>query len=383
MIEKKSGKQLYFKELDALRFFAFLFVFLAHSFYSKIPAIQAESIYQTFRFYGHIGIYGVNFFFVLSGFLITYLLLREKDLFGRINIGNFYIRRILRIWPLYFLIIFIGFVMVPYAQHLLGNPDYTESARLWPYLTFVNNFYPEPSSAILGVLWSIAVEEQFYAFWPLILFLFPTRSLPYIFFSLISFSLVWRTFILGGWGYSHSISCMSDLCVGSLMAYVSYYRMDALERLVKLKRGSIVTIYILGSSLFLFRNEVNELMNSTFFYNNERLLFSMFFSFIIFEQTYCKNSFLKVSSIPYISRLGVISYGLYMIHFCSIYIVSKVSELLKFNSELYQVLLLEPIVSLVLTILLAEFSYRYFEKFFLDLKNKFSSFENQKQVVSG
>src|SRR5205085_9627779 len=108
---------------------------------------------------------GVNFFFVLSGFLITYLLIEEKKLTGKIHIGNFWIRRILRIWPLYFACVFIGFVLFPFAKHMAGGTS-AETADPWYYLAFINNFdYIKkglPDSPGLGVLWSVAIEEQFY-----------------------------------------------------------------------------------------------------------------------------------------------------------------------------------------------------------------------------
>src|SRR5690606_19639921 len=117
------------------------------------------------------GVLGVNFFFVLSGFLITYLLLVEKDRFKNINIGNFYVRRVLRIWPLFYFCVLFGFVAFPILKEALGEvPD--EPARLPFYLAFLSNFdvvyNASPDASVLGILWSVSIEEQFYLVWPLI-----------------------------------------------------------------------------------------------------------------------------------------------------------------------------------------------------------------------
>ncbi|HET9503954.1 MAG TPA: acyltransferase family protein [Hymenobacter sp.] len=103
--------RVFFPNLDGLRFLAFFAVFLFHSLYTPDAGIAASSLYQVPYQLTRVGDLGVNFFFVLSGFLITYLLLSEKQLMGRVAIGAFYMRRILRIWPLYFVVVFIGFVV--------------------------------------------------------------------------------------------------------------------------------------------------------------------------------------------------------------------------------------------------------------------------------
>jgi peptidoglycan/LPS O-acetylase OafA/YrhL len=100
----------HFHTFDALRFFAFLKVFLLH-----LP-ITAFPLFNYLKGGGGIG---VSFFFVLSGFLITYIILEEKSQTGRVNLKNFFIRRILRIWPLFYLMILIAF-LTPYLISLAG-----------------------------------------------------------------------------------------------------------------------------------------------------------------------------------------------------------------------------------------------------------------------
>ena len=107
------GTAIVFPHLDGLRFFCFFVVFLFHGFSTTSAEVAQSSAYRFVRFLFRHGDLGVNFFFVLSGFLITYLLLEEKQRHGRIHIGYFYIRRMLRIWPLYFACVAFGFLAFP------------------------------------------------------------------------------------------------------------------------------------------------------------------------------------------------------------------------------------------------------------------------------
>src|SRR5690606_24976945 len=114
-----------------------------------------------------------------------------------ISLKNFYIRRILRIWPLFYLCVFIGFVVFPVVKSYFGKmPD--ENAGLLYYIFFINNFdfinnWPLfPDALILVVLWSIAVEEQFYLIWPVIAKFIRTQFLEITFFLVIIASLVFR-----------------------------------------------------------------------------------------------------------------------------------------------------------------------------------------------
>ena len=100
---------------------------------------------------------GVNFFFVLSGFLITFLLLSERQFTGRIAIAAFYMRRVLRIWPLYFVVVLIGFVVFPWLKAHFGETTSHEPAQLWYYLVFLanfNNLNNGSNTPTLTLLWS-------------------------------------------------------------------------------------------------------------------------------------------------------------------------------------------------------------------------------------
>lgn len=165
-----SKTKLFFPNLDGLRFISFFVVFLYHCYMSFFAYVKESSpgFYSTIKFLFSHGNLGVNFFFVLSGFLITFLLIREKEIKGRIHVGNFYVRRILRIWPLYYMCILISFAIFPWIKNATGEP-YLEPANPVYYLLFAANFdfmhtWPVmPNALMLSVLWSVAVEEKGHA----------------------------------------------------------------------------------------------------------------------------------------------------------------------------------------------------------------------------
>lgn len=163
-----SGR-FYLPELDLVRFGAFLLVFLSHvvpgepEFYRQagIPGAVATLIVSVAAG----GAFGVDLFFALSSFLITTLLLREREVTGRIDVISFYLRRVLRIWPLYFffLLILAPLVRTVIPGDVLPARDAVAFTLLVGNWAFVAWGY---AHSIVGPLWSVSVEEQFYLVWP-------------------------------------------------------------------------------------------------------------------------------------------------------------------------------------------------------------------------
>ena len=162
-----AGGQYYRPELDVLRFFAFFSVFCYHA----LPGVEVgnHSGWERAAAIGlsafkSAGSFGVCLFFVLSSFLITELLIRERSKTGTVHIKAFYTRRILRIWPLYFFFLFVGFLL----GHLV--PEWNlETPRLLAFLALLGNWYVAVfgwSANPIAPLWSISIEEQFYLIWP-------------------------------------------------------------------------------------------------------------------------------------------------------------------------------------------------------------------------
>ncbi len=204
----------YLPQLDGLRTFAVLAVAYAH----WIPA--------NYHFNLPLGLAAVEMFFVLSGFLITGILLRCRESLAhkegtRLSVvNNFYLRRFLRIFPLYYLVLIIIFILnVPSARE----------AIVWT-TTYLSNFYfyaQGKFSPFIGHLWSLAVEEQFYLVWPWLIIFLPNRWLKPLFISTIMIAPVVRCILSFSAADSIQkfiptlpITCLDALGTGSLLAYL-------------------------------------------------------------------------------------------------------------------------------------------------------------------
>jgi peptidoglycan/LPS O-acetylase OafA/YrhL len=364
----------YFENLDGLRFFCFLSVFFYHSFDTRYDYIRSSDIHQFVRhgIFQHANL-GVNFFFVLSGFLITYLLIEEKKLNGYIDIGRFWIRRVLRIWPLFYFSVFFGFYVFPMIKVFFGQTP-AETASLWNYLTFLNNFdvieKGTPDASILGALWSVAVEEQFYLVWPLVLFFLPVKRYWIGFAAVLIISWIYRIYNDSLQLYHfHTLSCIGDMAIGSLGAWLVTQQLRFKSVIVNMSSFQIASVYIIFVCIFLFRE---ELFYGTYFIRVfERSLIACIILLIILEQCYSKNSLFKISQLTAISKLGTISYGLYCFHFVGILIAKTITNTFGFNKELWQVLILETTLALIVTIAISKISFHYYEIPFLNLKQRF------------
>ncbi|MEO5648227.1 MAG: acyltransferase, partial [Chitinophagaceae bacterium] len=182
-------KKIFFPNLDGLRFVAFFMVYLWHAFKDAFTGLHIQNIYINNLFYTFAnGKTGVSIFFVLSGFLITYLILSEIALNGKLDVKRFYIRRSLRIWPLYYLILLVIFVIIPIVIRMMHLDWAKYDMQPFYYLVYLSNFdvlriYQHGGNDFLPstVTWSVAIEEQFYFIWPLFFFIFNPRHFKYIF----------------------------------------------------------------------------------------------------------------------------------------------------------------------------------------------------------
>ena len=148
-------------QLDAVRGLAILLVMM-HNISLKYPLFYSQQLFSN-------GWMGVDLFFVLSGFLITGILVDSKQSQGYLK--NFYVRRCLRIWPLYYSLIFFMFVIVRFLSPSEFHTVMQQSSPWWAFPLFLQNFLiPISTNAAgpLGVTWSLAIEEQFYLIWPLV-----------------------------------------------------------------------------------------------------------------------------------------------------------------------------------------------------------------------
>jgi peptidoglycan/LPS O-acetylase OafA/YrhL len=248
----KSYQRRRFPALDGLRGVAVLLVVLAH-------ASQKRLLAENFKFSGELG---VIVFFVLSGFLITHLLLEERTRTGQISLSKFYVRRALRIWPLYFAVLGAYVFVLPlfdpgsfgsiYEADSLGDYYY-----LLAYPFFLQNYLVNDSDVHfwgIEVFWSLAVEEHFYLLWPLLLVALRGRwlvpSLAGIMIATFSLRALTRLDVLpssnaGVDQMTHT--ALDGLAAGCIVACLYHWRPGVLKVFSRRR-----WLYLLGWSLLMF-----------------------------------------------------------------------------------------------------------------------------------
>jgi peptidoglycan/LPS O-acetylase OafA/YrhL len=202
-------------QLDGIRGIAILLVIL-HNETGQYRFFGLDRVFAN-------GWMGVDLFFVLSGFLITGILLDTKESAGYFK--NFYARRCLRIWPLYYASLLLMFGIIPVLLPAHGHTIFKRSSPWWAFPLFIQNFLiPAPARAtgLLGVTWSLAIEEQFYLVWPLVVRFCSTPVLRWIALSVVCLSPVLRLFLssMGVDLYANTFSRLDGLMAGALVAIV-------------------------------------------------------------------------------------------------------------------------------------------------------------------
>ena len=369
-------KKVHFPGLNGVRFIAALLVIVDHTELFK-SNLGYETIWGN-SYSSYLGASGVTIFFVLSGFLITYLLLSEKEN-GAINIRNFYVRRILRIWPLYYLILMIGFFIAPHIE-LLYVPNYSTDmshygGRLALFAGLLANAASVylPTVAFANILWTVSVEEQFYLMWPHfikrsrnILRMLSIALLAYLIIKLGATVLFPKSQI----NALIYITRFSAMIIGAAGAYLVY--MD--HKLLKVIYNRKVQIGMILLFIIMISNEFTLKYWSLF--GNEIL--SVMVIFLIINIATNKYTIIKLQSRSW-NYLGKISYGLYVYHLFAVVVVLKCLPGLIGVSNLSGLVGYSVIMGciLFLTILISHISYTYFESPILRMKLKFTS------IISG
>jgi peptidoglycan/LPS O-acetylase OafA/YrhL len=327
---------------------------------------------------------GVSFFFVLSGFLITYLIIKEIEETNKLNIKYFYIRRTLRIWPLFFFVVFFGFFVYPIFKKIIGM-DTNLPNQIWYHISFLSNFdsiyiaqnkLQATSPMMVGITWSVSIEEQFYLVWPLLFMVYPKKWYPLIFIKVIVISSLFRYFNRADSDviYYHTLSVMSNLAVGGLFAYYSLNSSLFLRTITQMKKWLIILIYVFGLSIMFYGNYIYPSIYDVVFMP---ILSALFFGFIILEQNFAQNSLFKYGRLKYLSILGKYTYGLYLLHPIAIQVMIITYKLLKITPDGFPIGLPQTIIystgAFAISLIISWLSYHYLEIYFLKLKDKFTT----------
>lgn len=346
----------HFGSLDGLRFIAISAVIWHH-----VPIWEGLRDVSVFFARGHTG---VDLFFVLSGFLITTLLLREETARGAFSLRAFYWRRALRIIPIYFLVVSVAAV---YAIIIKGR---TEDLEILPYyFLFLSNFLKVEDIGFLSPTWSLSMEEQYYLIWPALLLLMPRRwILPvlggiilanvlgamrlYEWLGLLPIDGQHLRFDLRGTTYAPIL--MGSLCALLLNSPAGF---AALSSLTGFRAAPWVWFALLLVALAGFPGALEGLPNLVV----HSLMCLVLVSLVVRED----NGMAPLLRLPPLVRIGQISYGIYLYHLFALAIVTKVFEILGLTSWGWVLLLYYA-----LAILIAEISFRTFEAWFLRFRRR-------------
>ncbi len=353
--------KIYFKGLNGIRAIACSTVIISHIDIYLYLFGAKELGYSKAGMAG----YGVILFFVLSGFLITYLMLTEKKQFGRVELVKFYKRRILRIWPVYYAIIvltalFAGLgIIAPIAKTF-------QTFTLYSLLCSNVGFALSLGAMTIYPLWSVGVEEQFYAFWPLLLN--NSRKILHSLLWIIAIYIVLKIFLRffeNGTMYSLiGLSAFDSMAIGGVCAYWVFNSSKLLQWIYH-------PLVLVPAWLFMGISVFYRPVHVASLFDNE--IHSVVYAILIVNVSTNPSSLVKLEN-KVLNFIGRISYGLYMYHMTIIalllFFFRKKIALINNDIGRYGV-----IFSLVigLSVILSYLSYEYFESKFLRLKIKFSN----------
>ena len=355
--QKNTGG--YLIQLDGVRFIAIFMVMVAHWLQWQID----NPLINPIQF-----VHGVTLFFVLSGFLISRILIENRDRYDLASLNRmglvrqFYIRRFLRIFPIYYLTIF-----------LLAIVNFPDARTYFPWLvTYTSNIYQSITTQYVGKFnhfWSLAVEEQFYLFWPWLMLFVNGKYLIHVIFSAIGISLLTKVVLYVQFepywmaGSYFTLSCMHALGLGALLAWLTIKKDPILD---KLAHGAVVwsAIVIYVSAMYLF------IKYPAWKALGDEFLFSVMAMLVINRAI--KGRFrwgVKAFLVhPWVNYFGKVSYGMYVYHLfmtdLAYYIFPRIGLQIT-NKYTFFVALF------ILTFIVSHFSWRLIESPINGLKDKF------------
>lgn len=303
--------------LDGLRAFAALWVFDGHAgLKTHVP-----------------GPFGVTIFFFLSGYLITTLLRREYEATATISLKKFYLRRVYRILPPMYLVLIVGLIL--YACHITSGD--VRAAGVIAQFAHLTNYYVafHPSADQLvphtGVMWSLAVEEHFYLFYPVVLWWllgrYSYREIALMLLGACVAVFLWRCYLIlglkmgGNYTYVASDARIDSILYGCILGLWSNPTLDA--DLPRLRAWHWTAILAAAAGVLTFSLLYQPTFRETFEYSLQGLaLFPIFYCAVRFPHW----PLFRWLNLKWVTRLGLISYTFYLIHPTAIYIASLTAK---------------------------------------------------------
>ncbi|HRH58965.1 MAG TPA: acyltransferase [Chitinophagaceae bacterium] len=366
----------YLPNLNSVRAIAAMMVVLTHIEFCK-PASTP------YPFLESLGGMAVCIFFVLSGFIITYLLLNEKKKKNHISIRRFYLKRMLRIWPLFFLILTVGYFIIP-----LILPDYyqREHGRFaWNSILlnifFLTNitFVLKLTPTIITVIWSIGIEEQFYIFWPWLARINNKTFFKAILLVILIFPLLKISFFIASTITHSSITVFMSSVLGTtrfeLMAIGGFFGYLAVHEILPVKffvtrsffyKPAVQWISLAG---FLGCVTAGIISTSPEAYQVITLPMGVFTGIVLLNLAINTSAVFTLEN-KFANYLGKISYGIYLWHMPLVVVFYHFmgARLQSINAVAQNIISYFSIIAI--TIAIASASYYFFELRFLNIRDK-------------
>ena len=341
----------YLKQIDALRCYAVFGVMFGHLYPSDFPVIDIVK-----KFYSYLP--GVQLFFCISGFLITSILIKNSIRLSKAKLfKSFYARRFLRIFPIYYTILFLLFLFnfENYRQWFLYDFLYVTNIKQGMDGTFGPSVAPH--------FWSLAVEEQFYIFWPFLLTIKRNKK-HFLFMSILicAVGIMSRLISTDTFFVDRTFGALSFLGSGAILAVLwDDYRLKLIQNVKYL--DIVILIFI----LFVLLQTIFVLEKSTINYLVTVIIIPVItLKFAIgFESKYIK----MIVENRFILYLGKISYGLYIFHLLALFPALAIKKI--FSIELLDNTFNMFLLKVIITIICAAVSWEFFEKRINSYKERF------------
>lgn len=364
----------YIRQLDSIRAIAVILVIISHWIRHDHWVNFTPN-----------GLIGVDLFFILSGFLITRILLTNRLESGLAGFGqfrvilNFYGRRMLRIFPIYYITIFILLIFHSFFGTQMQN-------GFIYFLTYTSNYYffkMQNWDVVVSHLWSLSVEEQFYIIWPLLMLFVPWKYIQKVILLFIVCGVVSQlVFRATQFGDILTSSCFDAFGLGALLAWQVLLKPVPMEKFYRLVSWMVIPALLVLASIAFDRS---------YYFMFGRLAIRIvglwFITYTVFREPSIGKSSRHLLNNKWLMRLGKISYGVYLYHLIIPTLLLKLSvRYLPSTIPFYQLggiyFMILLMIQFVVLISVSVISWHFIEKPFLNLKKYFSYGESEKPEVT-
>jgi len=304
----------------------------------------------------------VDVFFLVSGFVITHILLSDKEQNGIINFKKYFISRAFRILPLYYVVLAI----TPLYNYFYHEPD----PNYANFFLMIGNFELIErgwGAATVNPMWTLCIEAQFYFLWPFVIRFVPGKHLVKVFLSVILASVLFRSWMLhrDNWWmtvYMHTLSRFDVIAIGSLIA-LWYHNNKALS--INIPRSIRLAVY----ALFIFVFFIDDIgyWDGLFLITAKKYFYVGVIAFAFINYLFNPDTMFAFKKPHPLHQLGKITYGLYVFNILVVALVVKT-----YNAYGFHNLFLFYFVIIICALAVAMVSYRFVEKPFLDFGKKLS-----------